>query len=264
VGKAWRTKDFASRDHDRYWWFKAFSPQYDPPIFDMLDDAEWAIMSDWYEETEVRFGATGTGECAIPAMSMLQSFIMGNNLSRVVQLGHFIGFSSLLLGFAFKRMGLSQSLYSIDIDFDVTAYTKSWLARAKLEDQVQLEVADSSSPEAADNAIKYLGGAPQLIFVDSSHAYQHTIDELNVWYPRLQPGGFIFLHDVSQFAASFDYTDQGGVAAAVAGWLARSDASGLLLNGGLLTEHGDAVVYRDGCGLGMIQKPFNPRQQASA
>lgn len=257
-----RTSEFASRNHDRYWWFKSFQPKYDPPIFDMLADDEWRLMSEWYDETEVKF-PSGTGECAVPAMTMLQSFIMGNNLSRIVQLGHFIGFSSLILGFTLRKMQASRSLYSIDIDHDVTQYTQSWIDKANLNEQIELEIADSASTSAAENSVAYLQGSPQLIFIDSSHQFQHTLDELDQWYPRLQPGGFIFLHDVSKFAASFDYTHKGGVSAAADQWLAGSSAGRLMLNGDLVGEHGDAVVYRDGCGLGMIQKPFEKSQKMS-
>jgi predicted O-methyltransferase YrrM len=250
-----RTAAFADREHGRYWWFKAFRPAYDPPIFAMLDDEEWATMKAWYEDTELKYGL-GTGECAVPAMTMLHSFVMGNNISRVVQLGHFIGFSTLLLGFALRKMKMKNALLSVDIDPSVTEYTQGWVDRAGLNSQVLLKVGNSADANMPREALSYLGGDPQLIFIDSSHQYRHTLDELALWYPALQPGGVIMLHDVSRFAASFDRSGEGGVAAALDEWEQASRAQCIRLNGGLTTEWGDTVVYRDGCGLGIIQKPF--------
>lgn len=251
-----RTADFSDREHPRYWWYKQVRPAYDPPAIAMLSDAEWDVITAWYAQTE-KDKPNGTGECAVPAISFLHGLIMGNNISRIVQLGHFIGFSTLLLGFALRQMGATRSLFSIDLDPNVTAYTQDWIDRAGLNAQVKLKVADSSDPANIPETIAYFGGAPQLVFIDSSHQYEHTIKELDLWYPVLKPGGFICMHDVSQYAATFDYTKKGGVAAAVQEWLTRSDASGILLNGNLTNQGGQLLTYRDGCGLGVIQKPLS-------
>ena len=34
-----------------------------------------------------------------------------------------------------------------------------------------------------------------LVMIDTSHEYEHTKDELNAWIPRLNPGGYVWLHD---------------------------------------------------------------------
>ena len=73
-------------------------------------------------------------------------------------------------------------------------------------------------------AKKYLGGDPELIILDSSHEYQATLAELDLWYAALAPGGLLALHDVSRFAADFDVTQQGGVGRAFTEW--RKSASG--------------------------------------
>jgi predicted O-methyltransferase YrrM len=250
-----RTASFAERSHPRYWWFQQFRPKYDPPVFSTLNDQEWSVIDAWFAQSEIDH-PNGTGECAIPAISLLHGLITGNNVSRVVQLGHFIGFSTLLLGLTLRRMGFDHALFSIDIDPNVTAYTQGWLEKARLEATVQLKVGDSADRSGPSEAVAYLGDAPSLIFIDSSHQYEHTLKELNLWYPALQPGGFILMHDVSQFAASFDETGQGGVARAAKEWLSTSAAGGLMVNGNLTNQSGSAITYRDGCGLGIIQKPF--------
>lgn len=254
-----RTKDFAERKHSRYWWYQQFKPAYDPPPFASLSDEEWRVVENWYKDTEIAH-PKGTGECAVPAISLLHGLIMGNNISRVVQLGHYIGFSTLLLGLALRRMKFDHSLISFDIDPNVTAYTQRWVDEAGLNDVVRLRVGDSAAPANAQEAIEYLGGQPQLIFIDSSHQHDHTIKELDVWYPALQPGGFILMHDVSQYAATFDYTGKGGVTRAVDEWLSSSNAGRIMINGDLTNQSGAALSYRDGCGIGIVQKPLTPPQ----
>lgn len=252
-----RSIEFKDRSHGRYWWFSSTQANYVPPIFSFLTAQEWEIMRDWYEETEKRFPA-GTGECNVPAMSMLQGLIMGNNLSRVVQCGHFIGFSTLLLGFMMRRMGHPHSVYSVDIDPNVTAFTKQVVENAGLLAYVHLEVSDSAAPQTAKNAATYLQGAPQLLFIDSSHEYNHTKRELDLWFPALQPGGFAIMHDVSAFATSFDGAGNGGVKQAVQEWARGRDLQVALINDFASDQHyGDkAPLYRDACGLGLIQKPI--------
>ena len=52
-------------------------------------------------------------------------------------------------------------------------------------------VADDLSEEA-------LGFAPHVadvLFIDTSHTYQHTLDELRLYLPRVRPGGVCLLHD---------------------------------------------------------------------
>lgn len=247
-----RTDTFATRAHNRYWWFRNSGATYEPPVFRLLSDAEWRIMEDWYEDTERRF--TVPGECSIPAISALMGFIGGSNIGRIVQLGHYVGFSTLILGFLLRYMRRTHALISFDIDPNVTEYTLGWIQKAGLEEQVRLIVSDSSAPANLSLAREYLGDAPQIVFIDSSHAYEHTIKELDLWFEALAPGGMIFMHDVSLFAGSFDGTDSGGVARAVREWTARTGVKAMLLNNDLDVSVRHPLTYVDGCGLGILQK----------
>jgi predicted O-methyltransferase YrrM len=51
--------------------------------------------------------------------------------------------------------------------------------------------ADDTSPEA----LKFCPGAVDLLFIDTSHLYTHTMEELSLYAPRVKPGGTILLHD---------------------------------------------------------------------
>lgn len=248
-----RSIPFKANAHDRFWWFKTTGATYVPPIFDFLADNEWDVLHDWYEETERRY-EYGTGECNVSAMTMIMGLLMGNNISRVVQCGHFIGFSTLLLGFMLRRMGHAHGLYSIDLDPGATSFTARWVERANLTDTVHLKVANSSDPELPALAEDYLHGRAQVVFIDSSHEYRHTLEELDLWLPKIQPSGFAILHDVSKFAAGFD-AKGGGVRRAVNEWVTGRGLQSIMINDFITSDHVDPAVYLDGCGLGIIQKP---------
>lgn len=249
-----RSLCFRDRPGNRYWWHCMDGPSHVPPIYSFLSDDEWRIMEAWFSDTDKRFGL-GTGECSIPAISILQGLIMGNGITRIVQCGHFIGYSTLLIGFMLRKMGVSKGLFSVDIDADVTEYTRDWIAQASLMDQVILHVSDSAATDLPLLATQLFGGAGvQLVFIDSSHQYQHTLVELDLWFHAMEPGGLLVLHDVSRFAAVFDATGQGGPLRALTEWCAAHGLSFLALNNFVQGGRPGQFVYADGCGLALIQK----------
>jgi predicted O-methyltransferase YrrM len=250
-----RSELFKNNSHNRFWWYRVRENDYVPPVFQALSDNEWNVMNDWFADTTAKFPSPG--EISIPGISLLSGIVGGNGISAMVQCGHYVGYSTLLLGFLFRRMGKSNCLFSIDIDSEVTEYTQAWINRAGLADQVKLIVKSSSDPLLPEEAELYLGRKPQVVFIDSSHQYQHTIDELDCWWDHIAPGGLVAMHDVSNFAKQFDSTGKGGVLPAVKAWSKRKKVDSFLLNN--FVEDGmapDTLVYRDGCGLGLIQKPM--------
>lgn len=251
-----RTLEFRKRTHNRYWWYHLNDNDYVPPVISALSDAEWSLLDDWFTDTEAKFPSPG--EVSVPGISMLDGIVGGNGIGAVVQLGHYVGFSTLMLGFNLRRMGRQRALFSIDIDPTVTDYTQSWVDRAGLGEVVKLHVADSSDPVAATAAAEWLGRPPQIVFIDSSHQYRHTMKELDIWYDRLAPGGLLCLHDTSAFAQGFDPSGEGGVLRAAQEWGAGRNM--ILLNN-FVGESGipggpNRLAYKDGCGFGLVQKPF--------
>jgi len=210
-------------------------------------------MAAWFDDTEA---AGRIGEVNVPAMCVLQGFIMGSMVRNVVQLGACAGYSTLLAGFMMRRMGLERAVVAIDIDPAACAYCETWIARAGLGRHVRIECGDSADAGAPERARAWFGGGVNLVFVDSSHRYAHTLVELDLWARELQPGGFLFLHDTSEFAARFDPSAAGGVGRAFAEWTARNPAMRAInVSNTLATLETPAQVYRDGCGLGIVQKP---------
>jgi hypothetical protein len=84
------------------------------------------------------------------------------------------------------------------------------------------------------------------------------VAELDLWYPILAPGGILVLHDVSEFAAGFDVTVEGGVRRAFAEWRkAHSDVETFSLNSESRSMDAARPAYQDACGAGLIHKPQN-------
>ena len=250
-----RSRNFYEKNQNRYWWHKIPASTYIPPLYSFLTDQEWSILEEWYKETDE---ANITGEIAIPFMSIVQGFMMGNGLSRIVQLGHYAGYSSMLLGFMLKKMNFTMGLYSIDIDPVISKFTKKWIERAGLGEYVSIQVGDSADPAFTAQSIQYLKGKPQLILLDSSHQYDHTLKELGLWIDSIEYGGFILMHDSSVFAEEFDSFKRGGASKALHVWSQdRSDISVININSDVIAGMvPSTLVYRDGCGIGIIQKRY--------
>jgi predicted O-methyltransferase YrrM len=227
-----------------------------PPVYSELTAEEWAIVRAWYEETD-RSGIIG--ECAVPLVCFLQGLVLGNRITRLVQLGTCSGYSSLLLGFMLRRMNAEEGLLTFDINPELCQLTRSWLERAGLTNYVTVMEGDSLDSRSLAVARKFFPDLPELILLDSSHEYQATVRELELWYPALQIGGLLLLHDVSRFAAGFDVTREGGVGRAFAEWRrSHPEAEALCLNGESNSMELPRPLYKDACGLGLIHKPGLP------
>lgn len=248
-----RSREWTDHSSPRYWWHRLPGMDFVPPLYSDLADEEWEIIRHWYRETD---DGGLIGEAAVPFLSTLHGFILGNRVARIVQLGTHAGYSTLLLGFMLRRMRAPRGLFTLDIDGGMCAVAREWVGRAELREFV--EVAEGNSLDGASTAAaeKYLGAAPELIILDSSHEYEATLRELDLWYGALAPGGLLAVHDVSRFAQSFDVTGSGGVRRAFDEWRAANRAAEtFLLNGEARSMDGPRPLYKDACGLGLIHKP---------
>lgn len=251
--KAYRSLSFSDSSEPRFWWHRLRRSNYVPPIFASLSDEEWRLMEEWFAETTRR---KLIGECVVPIMSLLHGMVMGSGIQRIVQLGTHAGYSSLLLGFYLRQMHAKHGLFSFEIDEPLCRFAREWLERADLAEVVKVELRSSLDHASPGLARDYLGGAPELVFLDSSHEYRQTLDEIDAWYPVLAAGGLIVLHDTSEFATSFDVTGKGGVRRALKEWReAHLEVDVISLNHNVPAMETPGMVYQDFCGVGLIQKP---------
>ncbi|MBI2565691.1 MAG: class I SAM-dependent methyltransferase [Candidatus Schekmanbacteria bacterium] len=249
----YRSRQFEASAHRRFWWHQRGHAHYVPPVYGTLTNDEWAVLEEWFKETE---RLELVGEMQIPFVSVLQALVLGSGMTRIVQLGHYSGYSSLLLGFYLRRIGHPARLVSIDIAGDMTEFSRTWIARAGLDDYVQLVTGDSASSDSRDTALRLLGDRqPQLVIVDSSHQYAQSLLELDLWYPVIEPYGLLVAHDISAFASQYDITGLGGGKRAFDEWCSRNGAPHLAINGDYSGKASGAPIYFDGCGLGLVYKP---------
>lgn len=117
----------------------------------------------------------------------LYSLVLWLNAKRVLELGVRTGESTLALGEGVLATG--GRLYSVDIEDSPDAVRK----------------ADSCGFKASwtfvkSDDIKFGLGWPKdvlfdLIFIDTSHQYEHTKSEIEIFDPLLRPGGIMAFHD---------------------------------------------------------------------
>ena len=252
-GDSSRSRAWKENPHLRYWWHRLSGTDYVPSVYSDLSEDEWSVLRDWYSETD-RNGPIG--ECAVPLISLLHGLVMGNAVRRIVQLGTCAGYSALLLGWMLRRMKTPRGLFSLDHDPAMCELARGWIERAGLQDFVEIAPGSSLDASSIDAARKYLGADPELIVLDSSHEYGSTLTELDLWYAALAAGGLLVLHDVSEFAAGFDVTGEGGVRRAFAEWRKQHpDVETFSLNSNSRSMDEARPLYQDACGVGLIHKP---------
>jgi len=244
--------NFKDMEGNRYWWSKIPGSNYVPPIYSFLSNTEWNILEEWYKETDEK---KLIGECNIPFMSLVLGFITGNIIQRIVQCGTYSGYSTLLIGFMLRMMGHKKSIITIDNNEATNIFTKQYINKAELNDYVHIMTSDSSDLALPTYCSKYLEGSPQLVIIDSSHQYTHTLKELDLWYAALQKNGFILLHDTSLKASLFDNNQNGGVKKAIEDWEDNNKTPFININSTITASATvQDLVYTDGCGIGIIQK----------
>ena len=252
-GDSSRSRAWKENPHPRYWWHRLPRTDYVPPVYSDLSDDEWSVLRDWYAETD-RSGPIG--ECAVPLISLLHGLVMGNRIGRIAQLGTCAGYSALLLGWMLRRMNAAHGLFALDLDPAMCELSRRWIVRAGLADFVEIAEGSSLDDRSIGSARKYLEGDPEMVILDSSHEYRSTLAELDRWYAALAPGGLLLLHDVSEFAADFDVTREGGVRRAFSEWRkGHPEVETFSLNSDSRAMEEARPLYKDACGVGLIHKP---------
>jgi predicted O-methyltransferase YrrM len=255
-----RLEFLKSGTNKRFWWHQMQGHDYLPPVYSFLDDLEWRIMESWFEDTEKNLYI---GECNVPMMSMLQGLIMGSAIDSIVECGHFAGYSTLLIGFMLRKMGKQHGLFTIDINETISKYTQGWIDKAGLHDYVLVVEGDSMDPKMPDLARKALSSEIKLVFIDSSHEYANTLKELDLWYEAIASQGLVILHDTSSVSANLDPTEEGGVKRGFCEWIAKHSSASININEDPFPDGTPTIpVYKDVCGLGIIQKAGPPAIEA--
>lgn len=109
----------------------------------------------------------------------------------VVELGCYVGWTSAHLAAALEANGAHGRLWCVDFDARFLSAAQSNLARLGLAASV--EFIHGMSDDAA--VVAQLPAEIDLLFIDTSHEYEPTLNEIALYAPRLSRNGRIVLHD---------------------------------------------------------------------
>lgn len=141
------------------------------------DDFELAHTYEWNSEPSVS--------------EFLGELAFYQRVHTVVELGCYVGWTSAHFALGLEAAGPEGKLWCVDYDPRFLAAARANLARLDLASRVGFVAGLSLAPEV-------LAALPEkidLLFIDTSHEYQATLDEIAAYLPRLTPGGLIALHD---------------------------------------------------------------------
>ena len=103
----------------------------------------------------------------------------------IVETGRFHGGSTFMLAWANRQV----PIYSVDIEPQNDILLKSYFDQYNVGDNVDLIVGDSQHTKYSQV------GLVDLLFIDGDHSYEGCSADLENWYPNLEVGGHIVLHD---------------------------------------------------------------------
>jgi glycosyltransferase involved in cell wall biosynthesis/predicted O-methyltransferase YrrM len=145
------------------------------------------------------------------ALSFLATWVAVNQPKKVLQLGTWIGFSTLVLADILRGNILRGKLVTVDPAKTQQDKARIYVHEAGLSDTVQF-IDGRSFDAAVVNSLSAMRPF-DLIYVDASHEYRQTLKELTLYLGDgwLSKSGAMFLHDASDYARQFDPTGEGGV-----------------------------------------------------
>ncbi len=169
----------------------------------LADNSKWAqTLVEMYNEP-VSFPAS------LPPSQgkMLHDLILQHAPSIVVEIGCFIGVSSVWIGSALKKLGGGR-LFSVDLFFpkspaqpnhsgfiyDPFNFAKEKIDAAELSDFV--EFFRMNSVDFGRRLREITGAEVDFLFIDGDHTIGGCLDDFITFYPNVRVGGNILFHDI--------------------------------------------------------------------
>lgn len=174
-----------------------------PKWFLSADDPVMSTLKEMYGQ-EVSFPA------ALPPSQgrILRNLILEHQPQNVVEIGCYIGISSLWIGSALHQIGRGH-LFGVDMFVDKEPrppycwdYLRSPLDFARRHAEKAglngiIDFVQSKSGVFGENFPSYTREKIDFLFIDGDHRVGGCIDDLISFYPHIKEGGHILLHDTN-------------------------------------------------------------------
>ncbi|MEI6128223.1 MAG: class I SAM-dependent methyltransferase [Pseudomonadota bacterium] len=180
------------------------APKHYYTLNSQFTDAAWRkALAAIYKE-QIAFPA-----CLAPAQGeFLRSLILNLGPSTVVEIGCFIGASTIWAASALEDLGDNRTLYGIDLfedkypcpPFTYTYFSDSlqfaqdMTSKAELAHRIKFIQGHSLDVGARFNEL--IGAPIDFLFIDGDHTVDGCIADFFTYEPKLKAGGYILLHDI--------------------------------------------------------------------
>lgn len=150
-----------------------------------------------------------TGTTPDDDLDVLAGLMVASKARRVLQFGTFLGGSAVVLADLASQNGEGALLVTVDPDPAMNGSARDYVGRAGLGGM--LETVDTHSLDPV--LLRRLAEAEwDVIYLDTTHQYQQTREEIAAIAPLCGPATLFLFHDASAFAAdTLDAGKQGGV-----------------------------------------------------
>jgi predicted O-methyltransferase YrrM len=199
------------------------------------------------------FGEGFAGATDMSALSVLAMFCAICQPTRVLELGTYRGFSTLILADILSTNARAGRIVTVEAIPAFQESAKGCLEAAGLSGSVQFVSGFSIDRRVLDQV--QVVAPYDMMYIDTSHEYEQTLGELQTYLidrPMIRPGAMVFFHDIS-----FPMPNDRGVGGALTDWVARHPEYRYLP----LTTDG---VWPNPCGLGILLTPQTRGQAAVA
>jgi predicted O-methyltransferase YrrM len=190
------------------------------------------------------FGESFAGATDMSALSALAMFCAICQPAKVLELGTYHGFSTLILADILSTNTRPGRIVTVEPLPAPQEFARRGIEAAGLSPAVHFVSGYSLDRSVLDEV--QAQGPYDMLYIDTSHYYEPTLQELETYLIKramVRPCGMVFLHDIA-----YPMGDDRGVGAAVDEWIARHPTFRYLP----LSPDG---IWPNICGLGMILTP---------
>ncbi len=162
------------------------------------------------------------GSIDYQTLGLMYNMIIFTNSTKVLEIGSWIGFSGIFLLDAINSShGKTEKMFvTIDPNTEKQSKAKNNYEQAGFNGLYDLVPFGSETKEAISQVMKH---APyDVLFIDSKHDYSQAKKELETYFKFVRKGGFIFCHDTSELATTYDTKKEGGVRRALKEFVSKN------------------------------------------